>query len=631
MNRPPKKRQTHYFVLWGILLQIMYVNIIAAEPLPDTIEINPNFKKVEIGSKCLLRTGPAFTRFMQTDSSWKAASSNNISLTPDEIHWIFGLLKNTSLNDEGLKLYLNHIQTGPMHLYVLVDGKLIVSEITGSILPLSQRATKDRTLSFPLRIPAGKTAEFYIRSQRREIAMTISLLLSNPLSDKSLPWEDTTLLIALSFIAVVFLTAIMMMAYAPSKNTMYFLIYILFGLLYVMAASGYGSLYLWSSMPWFEENAAAFLAAASICGLLGFSKSILQLHKEYRRINFMINAFMLIYPLVTLTGFALYFDKLKPGVYSAFMNIMYLFLLILFFTILYISAYKAMQKKQKEYYWFVIIFSFFAFLSIVTILFETGIWEYNYKTHVIFLIVSSVPQMTLTLLFLINKLVATLKQRTREVEEVRAESDKILLSRQLRISRELHDEVGATLSGIAMYSHLTKTQLQSQDLAGVENSLNIMQDSSAQMVNKLNDIVWLINPDKSSLPDIIQRLEEYARNMAATKNMEVKVNVSEDIKQMQLSMEQRRNIYLFCKEAINNAVKYSEGTLLQLKVVQEKDIIVFSVIDNGKGFDATTVRKGNGLNSLQQRAQEMNGIYQVITSAEKGTQIICTIKPVIQV
>lgn len=618
MKRPFKKKHNHCLRLWGVLLPMLYVNIIAAESLPDTILINSAFRKAEIGSKCLLRTAPAFARFIQTDNSWKAASSNYIPLAADEIHWIFGVLKNTTLNDEGLKLYLNHVQTGIMHLYVMVDGKLIASEITGSVLPLHQRATADRTLSFPLIIPAGKTAEFYIKAQRKEIDMTISPLLSSPLFDKSLPWQDTALLIALSFIFVVLLTAIMAMIYAPSKSTAYFLIYILFGLLYVMAASGYGSLYLWSSIPWFEENAAAFLAAVSICGLFGFSKNILQLHKKHRRVNFMINVFMVIYPLVTLMGFALYFDKLKAGVYATFMNVMYLCLLAFFFTILYISTCRAVQKGQKEHYWFVIIFSLFACLSIVTILFETGIWEYNYKTHVFFLITSSVPQMTLTLLFLINRLVGTLKQRTREVEEVRVESDKILLNRQLRISRELHDEVGATLSGIAMYSHLTKTQLQAQDLAGVENSLNIMQDSSAQMVNKLNDIVWLINPDKSSLPELMQRLEEYARNMADVKNMKVKINIDEAIHQYQLNIEQRRNIYLFCKEAINNAVKYSEGTFLELSVRTDENVLEFSVSDDGKGFDPEAVKCGNGSANLRQRAGEIGAEYVLRTAEGMG-------------
>lgn len=627
MKQLPEKAHTFSCLFWGALLLMLCVNKLEAKPIPDTILIGADFKNAEIGNRCWLRTVQNFERFTLSDSSWKPASSNNnIPLTADKIHWIFGLLKNTSSKDEALKLYLNHVQSGPMRLYVLVDGKVIASEITGSILPLKQRATTDRMLSFPLIVPAGKTAEFYIQGQRREIDMTISPLLSNPLSDKSLPWADTALLIALSFLSIVFFTAILVLLYAPAKSTVYFLFYILFGLLYVMAASGYGSLYLWSSVPWFEENAAAFLAAISICGLFGFSKSILPLEKDYKRINSALKVFMVIYPTVTLAGFALYFDKLKPGLYAGLMNIMYLFLFFFFVSILFISLYEAVQKKQKEYYWFVIIFGLFAFLSIVTILFETGLWEYNYKMHTVLLITSSVPQMGLTLLFLINKLVVMLKKRTLEVEEVRVQSEKYLLNRQLQISRELHDEVGATLSGVAMYSHLTKKQLQLQDIEGVEKSLTIMQDSSAQMVNKLNDIVWLINPDRSSLPNLMQRLEEYARNMAAAKNMEVNINIATTIQHRQLTIEQRRNIYLFCKEAINNAVKYSEGSLLELSVTEDGYFLEFSVKDNGKGFDPKMVKPGNGSDNLEQRAVAIDAEYILRTAEGKGCAVLLRLK-----
>jgi signal transduction histidine kinase len=76
------------------------------------------------------------------------------------------------------------------------------------------------------------------------------------------------------------------------------------------------------------------------------------------------------------------------------------------------------------------------------------------------------------------------------------------MDERLRISRELHDEVGATLSGISMYSHLAIDQIKSFAKLEVVKSLNIIQQSSAEMVNKLNDIVWLINPDQGSLQNL---------------------------------------------------------------------------------------------------------------------------------
>lgn len=208
----------------------------------------------------------------------------------------------------------------------------------------------------------------------------------------------------------------------------------------------------------------------------------------------------------------------------------------------------------------------------------------------------------------------------------RSETQQALLSERLRISRELHDEVGATLSGVAMYSHLTKTQLQSSDIIGVENSLNIMQESSAQMVNKLNDIVWLMNPEQNSLQKLIQRLEEYARNMASAKNMQVKVDVPSHLHEHLLPIEKRRNIYLFCKEAINNAVKYSDGSLLELRIREFDSNLEFAVSDNGNGFDTVKVRRGNGLHNMQQRAEDIGAKLSLQSKKEEGTSISMEIK-----
>jgi signal transduction histidine kinase len=190
-----------------------------------------------------------------------------------------------------------------------------------------------------------------------------------------------------------------------------------------------------------------------------------------------------------------------------------------------------------------------------------------------------------------------------------------------RIKKDLHDELGASLSGISMYSHLAKEQLRSNHSAEIERSLNIMQHSSAQMIDKLNDIVWLVNPEQDSLQNLVIRLEEYATDMAAVKNMQVKIILPEKMADIILPVESRRNIYLFCKEAINNAVKYSNATLLELTVKEVDGKLEFSVSDNGKGFDAEMVRRGNGLENMQKRADEIGARLVLQSKENKGTAV----------
>ncbi len=208
-----------------------------------------------------------------------------------------------------------------------------------------------------------------------------------------------------------------------------------------------------------------------------------------------------------------------------------------------------------------------------------------------------------------------------EITLLKKEREQSLLNERLRISRELHDEVGATLSGIAMYSHLIKDQIMNGNEAGVKASLSIMQRSLGEMVNKLNEIVWLINPEQDSLLKLTERLEEYAREMAVLKNMQVKITLPVRIAELSLPVQNRRNIYLFCKEAIINAVKYSNGSLLELSIKEIDGKLEFSISDNGKGFDAGIVRKGNGLENMHKRAEELGTIMVFQSNKNDGTSV----------
>lgn len=194
-----------------------------------------------------------------------------------------------------------------------------------------------------------------------------------------------------------------------------------------------------------------------------------------------------------------------------------------------------------------------------------------------------------------------------------------------KISRELHDDLGATLSGVSMYSHLIQTQLETDDLAGAEKSLNIMKETSTQMVNRLNDMIWLTKPQKYNVAELIQRLEEYAGNITKARNMQLRF--SNNIQQLHsLSFEEKHNIYLFCKEAINNAVKYSEGTVLQFIIKESEDDITYIIHDNGKGFNTDNITNGNGLTNMRQRAEEIGAECSIHSTTMKGSTITLTVR-----
>lgn len=215
----------------------------------------------------------------------------------------------------------------------------------------------------------------------------------------------------------------------------------------------------------------------------------------------------------------------------------------------------------------------------------------------------------------------------RYVRRKKRQNKQEILNERLRISRELHDEVGSTLSGVVMYSHLAKEQINVGKNDEVKSSLSNMQLSVGDMMNKLSDMVWLVNPEKDSFQKLIERLEEFAINIAKTKNIDMKVDLDEKLGLVNLPVETRRDIYLFCKEAINNAVKYSKADSIDfvIKGSGNKRIEIF-VVDNGIGFNESSVKKGNGLINMRQRTEKMNGVYSLKSSPGQGTHISLMLK-----
>src|SRR5690606_17403811 len=96
---------------------------------------------------------------------------------------------------------------------------------------------------------------------------------------------------------------------------------------------------------------------------------------------------------------------------------------------------------------------------------------------------------------------------------------------------------------------------------------------------------------------------------------------ADDLNELKLSMKQKKNTYLIFKEAVNNAVKYSETKKLDIKLIQQNKQLEMVIKDYGNGFDEKTILKGNGLENMQNRAKELNGNLRLTSKQEFGTEI----------
>jgi signal transduction histidine kinase len=190
-----------------------------------------------------------------------------------------------------------------------------------------------------------------------------------------------------------------------------------------------------------------------------------------------------------------------------------------------------------------------------------------------------------------------------------------------RIGRELHDDLGGTLSGIAVQTHFMSQQVENHNVTALQKSIEKISQASSEMITKLNDIIWLVNPDYDTLEKLVQRIEEFANDMAKAKGMNVRIDTIENNEELALNTQARKNIYLICKEAINNAVKYSQASELYLSVARSGTELNLMIEDNGNGFDALNIRSGNGLSNMKERATTIGASYSISAASEKGTRV----------
>jgi two-component system sensor histidine kinase UhpB len=190
-----------------------------------------------------------------------------------------------------------------------------------------------------------------------------------------------------------------------------------------------------------------------------------------------------------------------------------------------------------------------------------------------------------------------------------------------RIADDLHDDIGSTLNSISVYSEVAK-----QKSPAVIQELEQIGEASRKVIEAMSDIVWTINPENDSFEDIILRMRSFSYNLLRAKNIEHSFRADETLNNLKLLLQDRRNFYLFFKEAINNLAKHSNATRAEIHLTYENYFITLMIRDNGKGFDTLKEYNGNGINSMKKRAEEMDASLQVASEVNNGTTIQLKIK-----
>jgi ligand-binding sensor domain-containing protein len=183
-----------------------------------------------------------------------------------------------------------------------------------------------------------------------------------------------------------------------------------------------------------------------------------------------------------------------------------------------------------------------------------------------------------------------------------------------KISRDLHDDLGATLSSITVLSEIARTKIEEGRPEQTFPLLGKIHSYSGEMVSTMRDIVWAIDPRNDTLSSMIKRLKQYGAEWCAQREIRLQFSATNEFVQMAPPMNIRKNLYLICKEALYNAVRHSGASNIFVDCRMAGSLGEVVIADDGRGFDPGTTYEGNGLKNMRARAEEIGAGFAVHSS-----------------
>ena len=360
-----------------------------------------------------------------------------------------------------------------------------------------------------------------------------------------------------------------------------------------------------------------------------FVRSFLEMPLNYPRLNkwiIRIEKFLLFYLIFDLSFIIITFNqKIQLEIYT------YIFSL-LFLTVASFIVYLFRQKKVLIYY--ILTGSLFVGIGNILGLIFTYL-DNNLHVDLGFHNMLIFSQIGIVLEIICFTAGLSYKSKSAEEEKIKSQqnlieqlkANEVLQSRMQnirnKIAQDLHDDIGSTLSSISILSDLA---LKEKNIIQANEVVSEIKNNSIILMEKMDDIVWSINPKNDSLENLLIRIKRFATQLFEAKEIDYTIEIDENIAEVKLPMDYRQHIYLILKEAINNLVKYSQAIKAEIKVCCNNNLLELYVIDNGKGFIQQESITGNGILSMKSRALLMNAELIINSELNKGTEILLKVR-----
>lgn len=221
-------------------------------------------------------------------------------------------------------------------------------------------------------------------------------------------------------------------------------------------------------------------------------------------------------------------------------------------------------------------------------------------------------------------LVKSFYQRKYKRKMALLETESALDKERMRISKDMHDELGASLTRISLMTELAKRNINNPEI--LHKDLNNISDAGREVAITMDEIVWAVNPKNDNLDKMIGYITQYVEELLSNSSLNLKLEIVQDIPDIVVSAEIRHNVFLVIKEAFNNIIKHANATQAYFKVDFVSQTLSFTIRDNGKGLEYDKTNSfSDGLINMKKRIDDINGKIKINSEIGTGTEIIIKI------
>ena len=220
------------------------------------------------------------------------------------------------------------------------------------------------------------------------------------------------------------------------------------------------------------------------------------------------------------------------------------------------------------------------------------------------------------------------RRRLREKLE-RLERQQAVERERTRIARDIHDDLGASLTRITMLGQSVHAELKHEPHLATD--VDQISQTARELTRAMDEIVWAVNPKHDTLDSLFAYLGRFAQNFLSSAGIRCRLDEPTHLPVWALTAEIRHNVFLAFKESLNNVVKHAKATEVKVSLEIQPDQFSLTIADNGKGFDravqtprvdqGTRVFSGNGLANMQRRLEEIGGRCEWQTAPGEGTRV----------